>query len=137
MKKDFILNILKVVLWLTAIHSFIVGILMIILPASVMVNFGFKLQPGNFFQVQGGVFHFVMVFFYILSATDPLKYLTITKLIIVVKFSATFFLLIYYLFIERIITILLSGIGDFLIGFVILLLLTSYLKHEPNGQKIS
>lgn len=110
------------VLWLTAIHSFLVGLLLIVLPESAIVYFGFDPNNHNFFRVQAGVFHIVMSVFYAAAATDIRKHILLIKLIITTKFIATVFLISYYAFISQVLVILLSGIGDFLIGAVILLL---------------
>lgn len=127
-------KILKIVLWLTALHSFLVGMLLIILPASIMVNFGFDLHYNNFFRVQGGVFHVVMSIFYSVAATDMRKHIIIIKLIIIIKFIAALFLILYFFVSNRIITVLLSGIGDLLIGVLILLLLFLFLRNSDNEQ---
>ncbi|MCD4679650.1 MAG: hypothetical protein K8S00_04615 [Bacteroidales bacterium] len=123
MRKAFnVEKILQIVLWLIGAHSFLVGLSLIILPSSIMVFFGFEANYHNFFRVQGGVFHIVLSIIYAVAAINIRKHQTLIKLSIITKFIATVFLISYYLFFIQILTILLSGIGDFLMGVVILLL---------------
>ncbi len=127
-------KLLSVILWLTALHSFLVGLLLILLPTSAIVYFGFESYEHNFFRVQGGVFHIVMAMFYIAAATDVNKHILLIKLIIVTKFFAAIFLISYYAIISHVLIILISGIGDFLIGFVIMILFLSIKKRRRDGE---
>ena len=105
-------RILNIYLVLVALHSFCVGIGLIFLPASQMALMGFNIS-GNFFPDQGGIFQ---------------KYYTFIFFTIVVKFIATVFLFTYYLFINPILMVLISGIFDFLIGLVLLIIYNWYKK---------
>jgi len=112
---------LRILLWLIALHSLIVAILLIGLGEEGMGFFGFT--TGNpFFRVQAGVFHLVMCFAYLLAASAPLKNKGLLMLIVAAKFIALFYLLIYYFFIEAILTLLLSGLADGLMGGLVILL---------------
>lgn len=119
--------ILNIYLVLVALHSFCVGLGLIFLPASQMALMGFNISE-NFFPDQGGVFHIIMSIAYILPVIDVKKYYSFIFFTIIVKFIATLFLFIYYLFIDQILMVLISGIFDFLIGFVLLIIYNWYKK---------
>ncbi|OQX77633.1 MAG: hypothetical protein B6D61_06890 [Bacteroidetes bacterium 4484_249] len=65
-------KLLKLFLWLIAIHSFMVGMLLIFLPAADLAFFGFNVIE-KFFSIQGGVFHVVMSIAYVIAATNHSK----------------------------------------------------------------
>ena len=114
-------NILSMILWLIALHSFIVGIGLIVMPPQLMEFLGFNSLGDRFFQSQGGVFHIVMAIAYSLAALRTSRFECLILFSIIVKFSATIFLFIYYFFAAQIWMVLLSGITDCLMGIVILL----------------
>lgn len=126
---------LMMILALVAVHSFCVGIGLIIRPAELMRMFGFGLCYERFFPTQGGVFHIVMAIGYIMAAVDVDKYRCLAIFSIVVKLLATVFLLTYFLFMEPIWLVLASGIGDGLMGLLIYLSLRSYLNSIRNDLK--
>jgi hypothetical protein len=135
MDKRIIKKILIIVLWLTAFHSFLVGLLLMLLPSETIEFFGFDANNHSFFRVQAGVFHIVLSIFYVIAARNTDKQKTLIKLIISTKFIATLFLVSYYLFVSAILTVFLSGIGDFLIGLCILILFT--LNSKPAKTDIT
>ena len=59
---------------------------------------------------------------YLFTALDPKKYENFVYLTIAAKFTATIFLLSYYLLAERIWMVLASGLGDLVMGLAVLLL---------------
>lgn len=120
----------KVVLLLTSLHTLCIGIALVVLPNNIMELFGFTELWGRFFRTQGGVFHLVMAMGYFIAAMDIPNNPKFIQYIILVKFCATVFLVIYYLFVEAIIVVLLSGIVDFLIGLVILYLNQQMIKYD-------
>jgi len=67
-------KILSVFLWLVAVHSFLVGIGLIVLPSSAFEFLGFNPTFERFFSTQGGVFHSVMVLRYEMDGYDKIKY---------------------------------------------------------------
>jgi len=119
---------LKVVLLLTSLHSLFIGIGMIVLPNNIIEIFGFTELGGRFFRTQGGVFHIVMALGYFIASMDIANNARFIIFIILVKFCATVFLVIYYLFVDSVIVILLSGIVDFIIGLVIFYLRKDKIK---------
>lgn len=104
---------------LVALHSFAVGCALVVLPASVLSIFGFPEMPGNFFQVQGGVFHIVMCVAYLMASFHPHRFSGLVYFSIAAKLMATVFLFSYYFAVQPFLVVLLSGIGDLIMGIVI------------------
>ncbi len=127
---------LAVFLWLVTIHTIIVGICLIFIPESLMPVFGFEIFSGNFFRAQGGVFHVAMSVVYIIIARNFEKSKELIFIIIIVKMIAAIFLITYYLLINSIYTILFSGIGDFLMGIITLMLYLNYQKSKKKEATI-
>jgi hypothetical protein len=121
-------QLLRWILWLIAIHSICYGLALIIFPASFFSFFGFDL-PEKFFADQGGVFHLIISAAYIMAARDLQHSRKLIFLSYFTKFSATVFLISYFLFAGRLWIILFSGILDFLMGLAILLAYLGYKKQ--------
>lgn len=119
---------LSLILILVAIHSISVGIGLIVRPAELMQIFGFGKCYERFFPTQGGVFHIVMAVGYLMAAYNVDQYRCLTIFSIIVKMMATIFLFAYFIVVEQIWLVLVSGISDCLMGIVIYLALLSYLK---------
>ncbi|MBK7631048.1 MAG: hypothetical protein IPJ23_10200 [Ignavibacteriales bacterium] len=117
-----VVRILTVFLWLVALHSFLVGIGLVVLPSSVFELLGFKSTFDRFFSTQGGVFHIAMAFSYAMAAYDLKRFKQLIVFSILVKFIATIFLLLYFIIASSQLLIVFSGISDFVMGLVILLL---------------
>lgn len=124
---------LTAVMWLVAVHSFLIGVGLIIQHPDIMKFFGFDRCMESFFPAQGGVFHIIMSFGYILAAVDLDKYFSIALFSIVVKLCATIFLFTYYFFVESIWMVFASGIQD---GILFILVLYSFLSFNKwkNGS---
>jgi hypothetical protein len=118
---------LRAFLWLVALHSLGVGIMLVALPPSVMASFGYATVTERFFQVQGGVFHFVMVVAYVMAAADLRRGDRLVVFAIIVKFMATLFLVVYWLAADPILVVLLSGLGD---GVMAVLLWRLHAQHR-------
>lgn len=103
---------LAILLWLVALHSFCVGILMILRPAPLMEMAGFAMNAEPFFTVQNGVFHIVLAIGYILAAAPEFRHRSLVVFTIVIKSMAAIFLFTYYFGFDARSVILLSGIGD-------------------------
>ena len=125
---------LSTFLWLVAIHSFFVGLGLIIQIPSVMKYMGFSTCEEHFFPAQGGVFHIVMAVGYALAANNLDRNKCLVIFSIFVKSAATVFLLTYYFVFEQIWSVFVSAIGDGIMMIVILLLWISYSKtlYEKN-----
>lgn len=122
-------KLLTVFLWLVALHSFFVGIGLIVLPASVFEFLGYKTTFDRFFSTQGGVFHIVMAVGYAMAGYDKKRFECLIIFSIIVKFIATVFLIMYFIMISQQLLIILSGISDFMMGLIILFLYRK-LKQE-------
>lgn len=126
-------TLMRILLWLIAFHSFFAGILLIILSPVQLSFFGFDIHE-KFFSTQGGVFHIVMSVAYVMGAEAIGKSNQMILFAIIAKFIATVFLLSYFLFKNSIWMVLISGIGDFLMGIVLLLVFLHY-KKNLHAQK--
>lgn len=117
------LKVLKIFLILVAIHSFCVGLGLILIPLDYFDLFGFYEYSGNFFKIQAGVFHVVMCGAYVLAARDLVGNLIMIRFSIFAKMMATVFLISYAVFIDMVWMVLASGIFDFVMGLVLILFL--------------
>jgi hypothetical protein len=108
-------------MWLVALHSFVVGLALMFMPKEFF-NLYFDYQPisERFFSVQAGVFHIVLSIGYALTAIDWKRYEGIVILSLTAKFIATLFLFSYSILITWIPIVFVSGVGDLLMGLVIL-----------------
>ncbi|MBI9037088.1 MAG: hypothetical protein JEY97_03070 [Bacteroidales bacterium] len=118
---------LTVFLWLISIHSICVGIALITFPAHLISEFGIEIC-NKFFPTQSGVLHIIMGVIYYLAIKNLGKNDLLIVFSIFVKFIATIFLAAYYIFMDQALVILLSWIGDFLMGILLLLLFRAYKK---------
>lgn len=122
-------KLFSVFLLIVAIHSILVGIGLIVLPASAFEFLGFQKTFDRFFSTQGGVFHIVMAVGYAMAAYDLKRFECLIIFSIIIKFIATVFLIVYFLTKSSQLLIIISGISDFIMGLVILFLY-SKLKQE-------
>lgn len=129
-------KILSVLLWLVALHSFLVGIGLIMLPASFFEFLGFKSTFDRFFSTQGGVFHIAMSVGYALAGYDKVKYKQLIVFSVIVKFIAALFLFTYFIIISSQFLIISSGISDLLMGVSILYLYRTLVKQNYFDQKL-
>ena len=122
-------QILIILLWAYAFHSAIVAIGLLIIQPSYMELFGLPDYHGKFFQMQGGVFHFVMSMVYIYALKKFESIHSLIQLVIMIKLIATVFLIIYYNYIESAWVVLASAAGD---GSMALVLLLVYIKWKKS-----
>lgn len=127
------LSYFKLLLGLIAIHSFAVGLALIVLPFGVLSWFGLTVDPYRFFSTQGGVFHIVMSIAYLLAARAPLKEKSLLIFIILAKWTAFFFLASYFLFAEMVPMIAFSAVGDGLMGLLVMLF---FLEAFSEGTEV-
>jgi len=113
------LKLLRIFLSLVALHTFCVGVGLIVIPLEYYDLFGFEGYQGLFFKVQAGVFHLVMCGAYIPAAIDPAGNRILIRFSIFAKFTATVFLFSYAFLFEMIWMVLVSGIADFLMGLIL------------------
>ena len=122
-------KLLVITLWLIALHSIGVGFGMVLFPTNWIAFFDIVPSEHRFFITQGGVFHIVMAIAYGMAANDVLKSTRLITFSIVVKFSAALFLFLYFIFVNQFGIVFLSGIGDFCMGFVLLVVYKKYQKE--------
>ena len=120
---------ISVFLWLVALHSFVVGVCLILLPSSVFVYLGFNPSFDRFFSTQGGVFHIIMSVCYAMGAYDIKKFLALVIFSFIVKFIAAIFLLLYFVLISSQLLIILSCVSDLVMGLIIFIL---YIKLDKQ-----
>lgn len=116
------INHLKIFLFLVALHSFFVGLGLLFLPTHLFVEFGYNPIAENFFRAQGGIFHIVMVVAYLMAMKEPVENKVMVQFSISAKFIAVLFLFGYYIFIENILVVFLSGVGDLIMALILLFL---------------
>ena len=127
---------LSLILILVAIHSFCVGVGLIIRPAELMQLFGFGICYERFFPTQGGVFHIVMAVGYLMAAYNVDQYRCLVIFSIIVKIMATVFLFTYFIAVEQIWLVLMSGFSDGIMGLAIYVFLLLYLKSQKKSEYI-
>ena len=115
-------KLLKGTLYIVAGHSFFVGLMLIVQPRVLMTLSGFVNGYERFFPTQAGVFHIVMAVCYYNAGMDPEKNRPLISFSITAKAIATVFLLSYYLIADAKPVILVSAIGDGLMGLLIYML---------------
>ncbi|HRY32001.1 MAG TPA: hypothetical protein P5531_03435 [Bacteroidales bacterium] len=108
-------------LWLVALHSLCVGACLVFIPSTsaVISFFGYPYCEQNFFQKQGGVFHFIMVIIYILAIYRYRKEPVLVWLSVCAKGIGVIFLLSYFILSVQIWSVLISGIMDLMMGLAI------------------
>jgi hypothetical protein len=123
---------LQILLWLVAIHSLIVGLGLILHPPALFHKTGYAAIHEPFFPVQGGIFHLIMATGYALGAGRPETQRPLIPFAILVKLIATVFLLAYWLLIDRIVVVLVSGLVDGAMALAIALAYSQW-RREPEG----
>jgi len=123
-------SLFQLLLFLIALHSFCVGIALIVLPFGVLSWFGFTVDPYRFFSTQGGVFHVVMAIAYLLAAKNPLGEKNLIIFIIIAKWIAFFFLAFYFLFSEMVPVIAISAVSDGVMGLLVMVFFLELYTEE-------
>ena len=123
-------KLLRLLLYLLSIHSICVGMALISTPGDMFTYFGYQPVSERFFPIQGGVFHIVMGVAYYLAAKSINKDHNLILLTIIAKLSATIFLISYFLFIQQIWLVLVSGIVDALIAMVVIFVFQQFKKDK-------
>ena len=103
-----------------ALHSFGVGIGMIILPIDWIAYFDIIPSKHRFFITQGGIFHILMAVAYSVAALDVTKNDSLIIFSIIVKSSATIFLFSYYAFVNHFLIVLGSGVVDLTMAMAVI-----------------
>jgi len=129
-------RILSGFLWLVALHSFLVGIGLIVLPSSAFEFFGYEQTFDRFFSSQGGVFHIAMAVCYGLAGYDKIRYKSLILFTIVVKLMATVFLASYYLFVSSQWLIIISCLSDLSMGLIVFYLYRVLFREKYFNQAL-
>ncbi|MEA2082664.1 MAG: hypothetical protein U9O82_00165 [Thermodesulfobacteriota bacterium] len=111
---------LQFFLWCAAVQALVVGFVLLSQPAFVMKLLGGSSSLGYFFWAQGGVFHIILSFLFHIAARDVDGQSSMVIFSIIVKVVATIFLLVYFFFVDSILLALLAGIGEGVLGGLIL-----------------
>ena len=127
---------LSFLLWLIAVHSFFAGISIISLPENIFKLLGLNICTGDFFRYQGGVFHIVMSVAYAGAAFNLNTNRNFAVLCIITKFSAAIFLFLFYFLISKIWIVIFSGIGDLLMGSLVLILLIKFDNYKSLNSPV-
>ncbi len=109
---------MKIFLVLVAIHSILVGICLIVSPVTFIELLGFPMKE-KFYATQGGVFHLVVSVAYLMAARDIFAGKNLIVFSISAKAIATVFLFTYYVAVNPILLVLLSGAGDLIMGLIL------------------
>ncbi len=125
-------RLFQITLYLIALHSFCVGVGLIVLPFGVLSMFGFTVDPYRFFSTQGGVFHIVMTVAYFFAARAPLQESSLLIFIIIAKWIAFFFLGFYFLFGEMVPVIAFSAIADGAMGLVVMMFFLEFYTEDEG-----
>ncbi len=120
---------LQFFLWCAAGQSLVVGFVLLSQPALIMKLLGSGSFPGYFFWAQGGVFHIILSFLFHIAARDVDGQSLMVIFSIIVKAVATIFLLVYFFFVDSILLALLAGIGEGVLGVLILFSYIFYRKR--------
>jgi len=115
-----------------ALHSFGVGIGMILLPIDWIAYFDIIPSNHRFFITQGGVFHILMAVAYLMAAFNIDDSKQLISFSIIVKFSATLFLFSYFVFVNHFIIVLGSGVVDLAMGLALFILYKKYSKSSDQ-----
>ena len=123
---------IKILLILYALHSLAVALGLMFFPSEYFILFGFENCQFSFFKVQAGVFHLVMAVAYYLGSQKLDESHFLILFIISAKFIAFIFLILFYLLIEPVWTILVSGFGDGAMALLLYLFYSRY-RQAKNG----
>ena len=113
---------LRVVLWATALHSCLTGLVLIAQPPALLQWGGFAPVHEHFFPAQGGVFHVLMAVLYAATAARRQLRDVFVGFIVLIKGTAAVFLLGYFFLVDPVWLLLLSGVTDGGVAVLLLLL---------------
>lgn len=105
-------GILRVLVVVVALHSAVIGVLLIIDGRWLFSQFGWIPDCDGFFFHQVGVFHIVLAVIYL---TEFLRYRRVTT-ILIAKSVAFGFLLLEFALVSHEVSVLLAGVGDGCLG---------------------
>lgn len=123
-------------LWIVALHSFLVGLYLILFPPRLLNAFGFEVTE-KFFPTYAGVFHLVMASICIFALRRLTRCTDLVELSIFIKFLVALSLFVYYFSISKNATVILTGIAELFMGIILLFLLirTGLTKKDKDYNK--
>lgn len=95
-----------------AAHSLLTGVGLLLQPGWLIAFGGWRPLSDPFFPAQGGIFHVLMAVLYGLAARRAETRSFLLPFIVFVKAAAAVFLVSYYLAVEQVWLVLLSGLLD-------------------------
>lgn len=110
---------LKIFLWIIAIHSFLIGIVLVSGTTELFQKIGFPYY-GGFFAVLGGVFYTIMAVAYIMTAYNLRTQNLLIWFCIATKLMLAASFIMYYVVYEQIGLILGFGVIDLMFGLLLL-----------------
>ena len=113
-------NWFRLELIIIAIHSFVAGSILILLPDDLMRRFGLGDASVSFYSVQSGVMLYILAIGYLLFGLKYAHDRGLILLALVTKFIGATFLFICYFVINEAWILLVSSIVDFIMGLAIL-----------------
>ena len=123
---------LQGILFLLVIHSTATGFGLFLLPEKWFQFLGLEVGLQRFFVSQGGVFHLLMAGAYLAGMLHPRRFVVLVKYAIVVKVCAAVFLIFYFLFVHGVVFILLDGVIDACLGWLVWIGLRQFLNENDH-----
>lgn len=129
-------SLLKYFLFLFSFQSMAVGLFLMFFPPDLMRLVGFPLIYENFFKVQSGLFHLILVIIFLLAAVDPIKNKIFVLLSIIVKFTTLSFLLSYYIFVSDYWILIIGSLNELVISGLLMFFYLKVGKQNSDTQSI-
>ncbi|MBI9073211.1 MAG: hypothetical protein JEY94_16530 [Melioribacteraceae bacterium] len=128
-------SLLKYFLFLIAFQSLAIGLFLMFFPPELMRLLGFPIIFENFFKVQGGVFHLIMVAAYVMASADPCKNSIMVVFSIITKVTSVIFLVIYFFFVSQYWIFIVALFGEIAISSMLIFLFFKF-KKELKSSKV-
>jgi hypothetical protein len=125
---------LKLLIILIALHTFAIGLVLTFLPVEYLEFFGYKKINESFFPIQAGAFHIILSAGYILALREKCKERYFLQYMIIIKFFAFVFLLLYVLLVVPVLIVIISAFVDLAMGILLLIFYINLSGEEGNGR---
>lgn len=125
---------LKLFIILIALHTFAIGLVLTFMPVEYFEFFGYKRINETFFPIQAGAFHIILSVGYILSLREKCKERYFLQYIILIKFFAFMFLMLYVLLVVPVLIVIISAFVDLAMGILLLIFYKNLSGEEKNGR---
>ena len=107
-----------------SLHSFALGVLLMVLDKDLFAVFGWEPLCNRFFLHQVGIFHIVLAVIYLI---EYFRYKRVTS-ILLAKSAAVAFLAVEYIWLTPQTPILLAGLGDGALALIVVLVYYQFRK---------